>query len=135
VPEVPDLSRLHAQKIKYDSLDDFIQTGLSVKDPASISGRCAVFAESDIVHHYQKGTSRDRIVAGIHQAVARSYKNLIRKGTVPTKKIAFVGGVAKTTVCSGILSVNLNLIMIRSWFPKKLSISELSVQLSGLKHP
>ncbi len=83
------------RRLKYDSIDDFIETGLSVQDPASISGRCAVFAESDIVHHYQKGTSRDRIVAGIHQAVARNYKNLIGKGTSPRRKIALVGGVAR----------------------------------------
>lgn len=83
------------KRLKYKSIEDFIETGLKVQDPASISGRCAVFAESDIVHHYQKGTSRDRIVAGIHQAVARSFKSLIRKGAVPRKKIALVGGVAQ----------------------------------------
>lgn len=83
------------RRLKYESIEDFIQTGLQVKDPASISGRCAVFAESDIVHHYQKGTSRDRIVAGIHQAVARNCKSLLGKGTFPEKKVALVGGVAK----------------------------------------
>ncbi len=83
------------KRLKYPTLEDFVETGLRVKDPASISGRCAVFAESDIVHHYQKGTPRERIVAGIHQAVARSFKNLIKKGTLPRKKIALVGGVAK----------------------------------------
>ncbi|MCD4785079.1 MAG: acyl-CoA dehydratase activase [Candidatus Eremiobacteraeota bacterium] len=83
------------KRLKYESMDDFIETGLKVKDPASISGRCAVFAESDIVHHYQKGTSRDRIVAGIHQAVARSYKSLVHKSGKPKKKIAMVGGVAR----------------------------------------
>jgi len=83
------------RRLKYDSLEDFINKGLQVKDPAAISGRCAVFAESDIVHHYQKGTSRDKIVAGIHQAVARSFKNLIRKGTTPSSRVAMVGGVAQ----------------------------------------
>jgi len=83
------------KRLRYNSMDDFIEAGLKIKDPASISGRCAVFAESDIVHHYQKGTSRDRIVAGIHQAVARSYKSLVHKSDKPKKKIAMVGGVAR----------------------------------------
>ncbi|MCE1245376.1 MAG: acyl-CoA dehydratase activase [Firmicutes bacterium] len=82
------------RRLRYDSLEDFIEKGNQVTDPAPISGRCAVFAESDIVHHYQKGTSRDRIVAGIHQAVARSYKNLVQKTGLPKDKVAFVGGVA-----------------------------------------
>ena len=83
------------RRLKYGSMDEFVETGLKIDNPASISGRCAVFAESDIVHHYQKGTSRDRIVAGIHQAVARSYKSLIIKNGIPTQKIALVGGVAR----------------------------------------
>ena len=85
------------RRLKYDSMDDFVATGLKIDNPASISGRCAVFAESDIVHHYQKGTSRDRIVAGIHQAVARSYKSLIIKSSMPSQKIALVGGVARNS--------------------------------------
>jgi len=82
------------KRLKYDSLEDFIEVGLSVENPAGISGRCAVFAESDIVHHYQKGTPKERIVAGIHQAVARNYKSLIHKSKTPEDKIAVVGGVA-----------------------------------------
>ncbi len=82
------------KRLKYDSLDEFIDVGLSVENPAGISGRCAVFAESDIVHHYQKGTPKERIVAGIHQAVARNYKSLIHKSKAPEDKVAVIGGVA-----------------------------------------
>ncbi|MDQ7821751.1 MAG: acyl-CoA dehydratase activase [Candidatus Eremiobacteraeota bacterium] len=82
------------KRLKYDSLDEFINVGLSVENPAGISGRCAVFAESDIVHHYQKGTPKERIVAGIHQAAARNYKSIIHKSSKPTDKVALIGGVA-----------------------------------------
>jgi predicted CoA-substrate-specific enzyme activase len=82
------------KRLKYDSLEEFIQVGLSVESPAGISGRCAVFAESDIVHHYQKGTPKERIVAGIHQAVARNYKSMIQKSKAPADAIALIGGVA-----------------------------------------
>jgi predicted CoA-substrate-specific enzyme activase len=82
------------KRLKYDSLEDFIKVGLSVDSPAGISGRCAVFAESDIVHHYQKGTPKERIVAGIHQAVARNYKSMLHKNRTPFEQIALIGGVA-----------------------------------------
>lgn len=83
------------KRLKYMSLDEFIKAGLSVDSPAGISGRCAVFAESDIVHHYQKGTPKERIVAGIHQAAARNYKSLIQKSKKPEDKIALIGGAAQ----------------------------------------
>jgi predicted CoA-substrate-specific enzyme activase len=83
------------KRLKYGSLEEFINVGMSVDSPAGISGRCAVFAESDIVHHYQKGTPKERIVAGIHQAVARNYKSLIQKSKIPHDQIALIGGVAR----------------------------------------
>ena len=83
------------KRLKYGSIEEFINAGMSVDNPAGISGRCAVFAESDIVHHYQKGTPKERIVAGIHQAAARNYKSLIHKSKTPKDKIALIGGAAQ----------------------------------------
>lgn len=80
------------KRLNFKSFEDFIKAGLSVEIPAGISGRCAVFAESDVVHHYQKGMSKERIVAGIHKAVARNFKSIMKKGEVPSGKIAFIGG-------------------------------------------
>jgi len=97
------------KRLKYDSLDEFIEVGLSVENPAGISGRCAVFAESDIVHHYQKGTPKERIVAGIHQAVARNYKSLIHKSKAPMDKVAVVGGVAANKCLKYHITKELNL--------------------------
>lgn len=82
------------KRLKYDSMEEFAEVALKVDCPAGISGRCAVFAESDVVHHYQKGTPKERIVTGIHQAVARNFKSLIRKGKNPSGKVALIGGVS-----------------------------------------
>ncbi|MCL5773895.1 MAG: acyl-CoA dehydratase activase [Firmicutes bacterium] len=82
------------KRLKYDSMEEFAEVAMKVDCPAGISGRCAVFAESDVVHHYQKGTSKERIVTGIHQAVARNFKSLIRKGKNLSGKVALIGGVS-----------------------------------------
>ncbi|MCL5037509.1 MAG: acyl-CoA dehydratase activase [Chloroflexi bacterium] len=82
------------QRLKYDSMEEFTDAAVN-SEPAGISGRCAVFAESDIVHHYQKGTPRDRIASGLHQAAARNFKALVRRGGISGGRIAFIGGVAK----------------------------------------
>ena len=37
-----------------------------------IAGRCAVFAESDIIHRQQQGAAREDIIAGIAEAIVRN---------------------------------------------------------------
>jgi predicted CoA-substrate-specific enzyme activase len=114
------------KRLKYGSLEEFINVGMSVDSPAGISGRCAVFAESDIVHHYQKGTPKERIVAGIHQAVARNYKSLIQKGKVPQGKIALIGGVARNACLKHHIEKELGL------KEDQLIIPELNLYLTAL---
>jgi len=97
------------KRLKFDDMDQFVKAACSVDAPAAISGRCAVFAESDIVHHYQKGTSKERIVAGLHQALARNYRSLILKSGSPEGQVAFIGGVAKNQAAVDHLIKELNL--------------------------
>jgi len=46
------------RRLNYPSIETFAQVALETPDPATLSGRCGVFTESDIVHLYQKGTPR-----------------------------------------------------------------------------
>lgn len=82
------------KRLSYESLDDFAQKAIDSPATAGISARCAVFAESDIVHHYQKGTAKDAIAAGIHQAAAKNYRALIQKSKKPSGSTYFIGGAA-----------------------------------------
>ncbi|MES0363866.1 MAG: acyl-CoA dehydratase activase, partial [Desulfobacteria bacterium] len=62
--------------------------------PARISGRCSVFAKSDMVHLQQEGTPRSDIVAGLCFALTRNFITNLGKGKSFPTPIVFQGGVA-----------------------------------------
>lgn len=98
-----------AVRLNYGSIEEFARVALETQSPASLSGRCAVFTESDITHLYQKGTPRDRIAAGIHQAISRNYRSAIARGKEFRDKIAFIGGVSENPAVVRYLSEELEL--------------------------
>jgi len=69
--------------------------------PASIAGRCSVFAKSDMIHAQQKGFKPPEILKGLCQAVVRNFKGVLIKGKEIVPPVAFIGGVA---VNKGIVS-------------------------------
>lgn len=54
----------------------FGELDLEVRDPVNINSTCAVFAESEIVSLMAKGISKERIIRGLFEAVARRIANL-----------------------------------------------------------
>jgi len=75
------------------SLDDFVSSAFNAEVAANISARCAVFAESDVVHHFQRGTRTDGIAAGLCNVLARNFVNGICKGKQTEAPIYLLGGV------------------------------------------
>jgi predicted CoA-substrate-specific enzyme activase len=75
-------------------IDEFGKLALSAKNPVRIAGRCAVFAESDMVHKQQTGHSVQDIVAGLCRALVRNYLNNLAKGKNIAEPVVFQGGVA-----------------------------------------
>ncbi len=84
---------LQAQRLGM-TIDDFGALALCSDRPARISGRCSVFAKSDMVHLLQEGTPRADIVAGLCHALARNFITNLAKGKPFAKPIVFQGGVA-----------------------------------------
>jgi len=76
------------------SIDKFSSLATRAERPATIAGRCSVFAKSDMIHLQQEGTSQEEIVAGLCYALARNYISNLGKGKRLVKPIAFQGGVA-----------------------------------------
>ena len=74
--------------------DEFGQLVLQSDKPATIAGRCSVFAKSDMIHLQQDGTPTEDILAGLCYALARNYISNLGKGKRFEKPIAFQGGVA-----------------------------------------
>jgi predicted CoA-substrate-specific enzyme activase len=75
-------------------IEDFGKLALKSKHPVRIAGRCAVFAESDMIHKQQLGHSTEDIIAGLCDALVRNYLNNVGKGKEILPPISFQGGVA-----------------------------------------
>lgn len=79
------------------SIDSFGPTALQASTPVRIAGRCAVFAESDMIHKQQLGYNLPDILAGLCQALVRNYLNNLAKGKEILAPAVFQGGVAANT--------------------------------------
>ena len=59
-----------------------------------VSGICAVFAESEVISHIHRGVSKDRILAGLHKAVAGRIVEMLGMVRI-ISDVVVTGGVAK----------------------------------------
>lgn len=75
-------------------IEEFGAIALASRSPVRIAGRCAVFAESDMIHKQQAGHSLSDILAGLCQALVRNYLNNVGKGKILAGPVLFQGGVA-----------------------------------------
>ncbi|MDD3225598.1 MAG: acyl-CoA dehydratase activase [Clostridium sp.] len=75
-------------------IEEFGNLALKSKNPVRIAGRCAVFAESDMIHKQQVGYSEMDIISGLCKALVRNYLSNVAKGKDIKPKIFFQGGVA-----------------------------------------
>ncbi|MCL6635532.1 MAG: acyl-CoA dehydratase activase [Peptococcaceae bacterium] len=75
-------------------IEKFGEIALQSRSPVRIAGRCAVFAESDMIHKQQMGCSLPDILAGLCEALVRNYLNNVGKGKEILPPVVFQGGVA-----------------------------------------
>lgn len=75
-------------------IEEFGSYALRSGAPVRIAGRCAVFAESDMIHKQQTGHSVEDIINGLCEALVRNYLNNLAKGKELMEPIVFQGGVA-----------------------------------------
>lgn len=75
-------------------IENFGEIALQSKSSVRIAGRCAVFAESDMIHKQQMGCSLPDILAGLCEALVRNYLNNVGKGKEILGPVVFQGGVA-----------------------------------------
>lgn len=76
------------------AIEDFGDYALKSENSVRIAGRCAVFAESDMIHKQQMGYNESEIIGGLCEALVRNYLNNVAKGKNIYPKIFFQGGVA-----------------------------------------
>lgn len=75
-------------------IQNFGEIALKSTTPVRIAGRCAVFAESDMIHKQQMGYNLPDILAGLCEALVRNYLNNVGKGKEILEPAVFQGGVA-----------------------------------------
>ena len=75
-------------------IEEFGDLALKSTMEVRVAGRCAVFAESDMIHKQQLGHRIEDIVYGLCQALVRNYLNNLGKGKDIKPPVLFQGGVA-----------------------------------------
>ena len=60
-------------------LEDYSRIAEQAREIPNISGRCAVFAKTDVIHRQQEGVSKQDILLGLCYAMIRNYKATIVK--------------------------------------------------------
>ena len=75
-------------------IEEFGELALKSEMEVRVAGRCAVFAESDMIHKQQLGHRIEDIVYGLCQALVRNYLNNLGKGKDIRPPVLFQGGVA-----------------------------------------
>ena len=83
------MSRLGMQMEEYS---DVVRQARSIP---RLSGRCAVFAKTDIIHRQQEGVTTPDILLGLCYAMIRNYKATIVKNLPVKKPVVFTGGVTE----------------------------------------
>jgi predicted CoA-substrate-specific enzyme activase len=76
------------------SIEEMSRMALSGNNAASITGRCTVFAESDMINKQQMGYSPEDIIYGLCRALVRNYLGDIASGKDIQTPVVFQGGVA-----------------------------------------
>lgn len=78
-------------------LEDYSDLVSRAREIPNLSGRCAVFAKTDIIHRQQEGVRKEDILLGLCYAMIRNYKATIVRNLPVQKPVVFTGGVTCNT--------------------------------------
>ena len=81
-------------RLKRD-IDDYSRMVEGAASVPRVSGRCAVFAKTDVIHCQQEGVPIQDILLGLCYALARSFNSSVARQVGLKPPVAFVGGVAR----------------------------------------
>ena len=78
-------------------IEDYSKLVEKARSIPTLSGRCSVFAKTDIIHRQQEGFTKEDILKGLCYAMIKNYKATIVKGMPLQLPVAFYGGVTLNT--------------------------------------
>lgn len=82
-------------------IEDYSAEVAKAREIPTLSGRCAVFAKTDIIHRQQEGVAKQDILLGLCYAMIRNFKAVIVKNLPVKKPVVFAAELPKTQVLSG----------------------------------
>lgn len=104
----------HALDVPIENIGEL---ALKSNNPAAISSTCTVFAESEVISLFARGTSKQDIASGIHKSIARRVAGMAKRiGVAP--QLVFCGGVAKNVAVKKYLEVELGFDIVTPKHPQ-----------------
>lgn len=76
------------------NIEELSLHALGCEKPAKFTGRCTVFAETEMINLQQRGFGIDAIAAGLSDAIVENYIKDLSSGMVMKSPYIFCGGVA-----------------------------------------
>jgi len=77
------------------TVDRAAELAAGVAEPAPLSGRCPVILKTDMTHLANQGEGKDRIVAGLLDAIAENVQVLVKPALAP-RRMVLAGGVSRS---------------------------------------
>jgi predicted CoA-substrate-specific enzyme activase len=75
-------------------IERFGEIALGCPEESHISGRCSVFAESDLISKQQAGVSKEALIRGLCMSMPLNYLSTVAKNRKIIGPVVFTGGVA-----------------------------------------
>ena len=98
-------------------IEEIGHMALKSNKPAAISSTCTVFAESEVISLFAKGTPKHDIASGIHKSIARRVAGMAKRIGVE-HLLVFCGGVAKNIAVKKYLEKELNFEIFTPQYPQ-----------------
>lgn len=76
-------------------VEDAGEIALKSQNPATLAGKCGIFAQSDAVSQLSKGRPTEDILMGVSKALVGNYLTVLAKGKKLLEPIVFQGAVAQ----------------------------------------
>ena len=76
------------------SIEEFARLAMVSEHSVRVAGKCAVFAETDIIEKQQRGVGREPIARGLCDSLVRNFLSSVAGGKKITPPVMFQGGVA-----------------------------------------
>ncbi len=76
------------------TLEEVGELSMQAEAPETVSGICAVLAETDVINMVSRGVSLSNILRGIHESMATRFAKLLRKLKIRDGVVLMTGGLA-----------------------------------------